>query len=316
MKYSRKVIGDVAFPTYLRCPDYVSGAGIPQLNICADSVPLRINGEYVDFAAPEDKHRLNKFHGGYGHYEPCNLYSVVPNVIEKHMPEYIRRCKIPTSTDECLLPMQCIELEPNPYGAKFVVTDAGIFSASGMLIDFESACPERYYQRPIGYEFKAKKTFPPLRTVAGMLFSRADCGKMVPWPKGIDREIARGVVWNDREFIYDQSAIYDCAMNEVIFAANGEIIWQFISGHVILVRHTDKGAYASPRHVLEISQIIRLAPKKPSKKLPECPICFEHGERVAYSPCGHATVCTKCDGGLRECPICRAAIKSRIVLRQ
>ena len=45
-----------------------------------------------------------------------------------------------------------------------------------------------------------------------------------------------------------------------------------------------------------------------------CAICMENDapRSVLFSPCNHLVACAACAPKLRECPLCRAAIKSRI----
>nr|CAB3452651.1 unnamed protein product [Digitaria exilis] len=52
----------------------------------------------------------------------------------------------------------------------------------------------------------------------------------------------------------------------------------------------------------------------------ECAMCLEEEVSVVFLPCGHQVVCAGCnqrhrDGGLTECPSCRAPIKRRICAR-
>ena len=73
--------------------------------------------------------------------------------------------------------------------------------------------------------------------------------------------------------------------------------------------------------------------KKPINGNQECVICCEifseDRKRVAYGPCGHSMACVECSETMlrkttanivrgrkgAECPICRAAIKSTIILQ-
>ena len=47
------------------------------------------------------------------------------------------------------------------------------------------------------------------------------------------------------------------------------------------------------------------ASRKRRLEAPECVVCFERARAVAFVPCGHFCVCSKCGQRLSECPICR-----------
>lgn len=47
----------------------------------------------------------------------------------------------------------------------------------------------------------------------------------------------------------------------------------------------------------------------------ECVVCLNSGCEVIYLPCGHVCVCSKCSSSLVNCPLCRAPIISRILLK-
>ena len=44
---------------------------------------------------------------------------------------------------------------------------------------------------------------------------------------------------------------------------------------------------------------------------PECVVCFERARAVAFVPCGHFCVCSKCGQRLSECPICRKSTRKQ-----
>ena len=44
---------------------------------------------------------------------------------------------------------------------------------------------------------------------------------------------------------------------------------------------------------------------------PECVVCFERARAVAFVPCGHFCVCSKCGQRLDECPICRKSTRKQ-----
>ena len=41
-----------------------------------------------------------------------------------------------------------------------------------------------------------------------------------------------------------------------------------------------------------------------------CVICFANPVAVRLEPCGHASFCVACVGGLRDCPLCRAPVRN------
>jgi len=45
---------------------------------------------------------------------------------------------------------------------------------------------------------------------------------------------------------------------------------------------------------------------------PKCLICMTDPVQVCYVPCGHRSVCPKCDTQLNRCPVCRGFIRERI----
>jgi Zinc finger, C3HC4 type (RING finger) len=289
MKYSIQPISNYVFPANLVSSAPTSGLmGKAYNRACAEYVWMHAGYE-VRCAASGNIAKTRM------------LYAVMPMIfVDKIDKKYILQC----NKDFCIVPnVFCIELKPNAIGAKYIFNSA-IYSADGELL------VDRYNQ--INCPFETVEPDYPFIMPQRMIYDK----RVISWRDfpDINPAEARSEWWDGRLYIYDSNSIYEFADRRVVFAGNGQIIWQFIEGYVILADATAKNASGQPCG--KISQIIRMKVKKPSAKLPECPICFEHGERVAYSPCGHATVCTKCDGGLRECPICRAAIKSRIVLRQ
>lgn len=52
----------------------------------------------------------------------------------------------------------------------------------------------------------------------------------------------------------------------------------------------------------------------PRDKDKDCIVCAEKQRSMALVPCGHVCLCADCAGPLRECPICRQAIRERIKL--
>jgi hypothetical protein len=46
----------------------------------------------------------------------------------------------------------------------------------------------------------------------------------------------------------------------------------------------------------------------------ECCICIVEERQIAFIPCGHAVCCRTCATKLKECPVCRKKIKSRLNL--
>ena len=43
----------------------------------------------------------------------------------------------------------------------------------------------------------------------------------------------------------------------------------------------------------------------------ECVACLERAREVAFVPCGHFCVCSKCGKRLEECPICRKSTRKQ-----
>ena len=54
-----------------------------------------------------------------------------------------------------------------------------------------------------------------------------------------------------------------------------------------------------------------LALNNAANKAPECVVCFERARAVAFVPCGHFCVCSKCGQRLDECPICRKSTRKQ-----
>ena len=52
------------------------------------------------------------------------------------------------------------------------------------------------------------------------------------------------------------------------------------------------------------------------KEMQLCKICMDEQVGVAFHPCGHLLTCPNCSVGMKQCPLCRAAIEtsSRIYL--
>ena len=53
------------------------------------------------------------------------------------------------------------------------------------------------------------------------------------------------------------------------------------------------------------------ASRKRRLEAPECVVCFERARAVAFVPCGHFCVCSKCGQRLSECPICRKSTRKQ-----
>ena len=53
------------------------------------------------------------------------------------------------------------------------------------------------------------------------------------------------------------------------------------------------------------------ASRKRRLEAPECVVCFERARAVAFLPCGHFSVCSKCGQRLSECPICRESTRKQ-----
>ena len=53
------------------------------------------------------------------------------------------------------------------------------------------------------------------------------------------------------------------------------------------------------------------ASRKRRLEAPECVVCFERARAVAFVPCGHFCVCSKCGHRLDECPICRKSTRKQ-----
>ena len=53
------------------------------------------------------------------------------------------------------------------------------------------------------------------------------------------------------------------------------------------------------------------ASRKRRLEAPECVVCFERARAVAFVPCGHFCVCSKCGQRLDECPICRKSTRKQ-----
>ena len=53
------------------------------------------------------------------------------------------------------------------------------------------------------------------------------------------------------------------------------------------------------------------ASRKRRLEAPECVVCFERARAVAFLPCGHFCVCSKCGQRLSECPICRKSTRKQ-----
>lgn len=46
----------------------------------------------------------------------------------------------------------------------------------------------------------------------------------------------------------------------------------------------------------------------------ECCICIIKERSIAFVPCGHAVCCSDCGPKLKDCPVCRKKIKTRLQL--
>ena len=53
------------------------------------------------------------------------------------------------------------------------------------------------------------------------------------------------------------------------------------------------------------------ASRKRRLEAPECVVCLERARAVAFVPCGHFCVCSKCGQRLSECPICRKSTRKQ-----
>ena len=62
------------------------------------------------------------------------------------------------------------------------------------------------------------------------------------------------------------------------------------------------------------SRLQTLEAEKASRKRrreEECVACLERAREVAFVPCGHFCVCSKCGQRLEECPICRKSTRKQ-----
>ena len=68
----------------------------------------------------------------------------------------------------------------------------------------------------------------------------------------------------------------------------------------------DLAAIASRLQTLQAKE----APRK-RRREEECVACLERAREVAFVPCGHFCVCSKCGQRLEECPICRKSTRKQ-----
>ena len=61
----------------------------------------------------------------------------------------------------------------------------------------------------------------------------------------------------------------------------------------------------------EETPLAEKASRKRRLEAPECVVCFERARAVAFVPCGHFCVCSKCGQRLDECPICRKSTRKQ-----
>lgn len=63
----------------------------------------------------------------------------------------------------------------------------------------------------------------------------------------------------------------------------------------------------------ELRRAFLVKEKKRLCNISKCCICFANSREVCFIPCRHATTCTSCSSSIKECPIRRTPIQSKVV---